>query len=213
MSHGRELLRRRKIGVRFHASWPAWSNLDGFGSIAEGHPGFGNYPYTRPAAVHFDHAKHISRYFDEVEDALAPSFCSDCHALGPDGASMRTAGFDESCGSCHAAEIGGHGQVDATGIAFLGLPAVDTLSLERADVHIGRWPADTDVADGVLTPFAALLLASQPRAAADLAAVAALDWMDLGGASPAQNAAVGRLIWDLKKLLAEVAGEGHGVPS
>jgi len=183
-------------------------HAENFPSIAQGHPSFGDYPYVKRLSIAFDHATHIGRHFQGEE--AAPETCMDCHRSDSEGG-MRVAGFDDSCASCHAAEIEGHGRADATGLAFLGLPAVDVSSLEEAGVDIGMWPADANFADAPITPITALLLAGDPRAAADLELVEELAWVDLYDASEEERAAVGRIIWDVKTLLAELAAGGQDV--
>jgi hypothetical protein len=181
-------------------------HANSFESIADGHPEFGDYPYVRRLSIAFDHVSHVGRHFRG--ESQAPATCMDCHTLSADGG-MSVQGFDATCGSCHAAEVAGHGRAESPGVPFLGLPAVDTLSLEEAGIFIGQWPADAEIAEGTLTPISAMLLAGDPRSAADVAAVSELDWLDLSEASDKELAAVGRVVWDLKSMLAEVAEGGH----
>jgi hypothetical protein len=181
-------------------------HANSFESIADGHPEFGDYPYVRRLSIAFDHISHVGRHFRG--DAQAPKTCMDCHTLSADGG-MSVQGFDATCGGCHAAEVAGLGRADSPGVPFLGLPALDTGSLEEAGISIGQWPADAEIAEGMLTPVSAMLLAGDPRSAADIAAVSELDWLDLSDASDKELAAVGRVVWDLKGMLAEVAEGGH----
>ena len=178
-----------------------------FVSFTEGHPELGRYPYRRRLRIAFDHRSHLQRHFPQAKGEAAPDSCTDCHA-SQDG-SMETRSFEQGCASCHADEIGGFGRADESGIAFIGLPAVDLLALEDAGIEVGPWPADADVAEGVLTPFAFLLLTASAQTERDLEAVADLDWLDLSDANPGQLASMGRLLGQVKKLLLELETGGH----
>lgn len=179
-------------------------------AFEDDHPDFDRYPYERRLRIAFDHGSHIHQHFLAKDTGPPPTACTDCHTPDATGASMLTAGFDEACGgACHAREVAGRGRVDGSGVPFIVLPALDTLTLKRAGVGIGQWPADSAIAEGRITPFMELLLAGSPETAEDLSRVKELDLLDLRDASREDLDAVGRLVWAIKALLLELSADGH----
>lgn len=180
-----------------------------FDGFHEGHPEFGGYPYTRRLQIGFDHASHIYHNFLTNEPGLAPASCTDCHGTDPTGDFMLTASFERSCAACHEKDTRGTARSGGTGVAFLSLPAIDTVAFEDAGIGIGQWPADSAIAEGGITPFVRLLLSGDAAIAEDLRIVDSLDLLDLSGVSGARLEAVARVVWAIKSLLREITDGGH----
>jgi len=178
--------------------------------FAHGHSDFDGYPYERRLRIIFDHRSHIRKHFLARDTGPAPDACTDCHSPDASGRNMLSMGFEDSCGgACHGAEVEGLGRVGETGVPVLALPALDTLTLAANGIAIGQWPADSAISEGTLTPFMELLLASDRQVGRDLDQIAGLDLLDLSEANGNELAAVGRLAWAVKSLLADIAAGGH----
>lgn len=184
-----------------------------FESFSHGHPEFGGYPYRRRLRIAFDHAAHIYHNFLTKDQSLPPASCVDCHTPDASGDFMLTVPFERVCVRCHENDTTGSARSGGAGIAFLTLPALDTITLDEEGVGIGQWPADSGIAEGKITPFMRLLLGGDPGVAADLRTVDALDLLDLQGADRAELDAVGRIAWAIKALLLDLADDGHGAIS
>lgn len=85
-----------------------------FDSFAAGHPPFAErFPYTRPGAINFNHAKHIKEYFSDPKHAKrSPKFaavaraqCTACHAVESATREVRPKAYAEICAGCHEAQI------------------------------------------------------------------------------------------------------------
>ncbi len=176
-----------------------------FASFADGHPGFGSYPYVRRTRIEFDHAAHITTYFPDAtkKGQVPPTQCNDCHTTGSDNRLMLTKAFAANCAACHLDTITKPG---TKGIAVLGIPGLDKKSLDAKTPGIGQWPAD---ADGELTPFLRHLLAQDPKTAAALTTLKDADLTNLTTASPETAAAASQLAWSVKELIADVLTGGH----
>jgi predicted CXXCH cytochrome family protein len=84
-----------------------------FATLAS-HPAFGErYPYSKPGAIHFNHARHINTYFTDPKHArLSPKFaatakgdCTVCHAVESATREVRPRPFAEICAGCHERQI------------------------------------------------------------------------------------------------------------
>lgn len=171
-----------------------------FASIDSGHPGLGGYPYRAPTGIVFDHEAHLNTYF-AASDRTDTS-CNGCHTRGPLGEKMVLRAFENTCASCHSAEI-------ATGLAVFSVPALDLDTLRERGVGIGAWPADAFECDTPLTPFMAALLGADTALEPDLDTVGGLDLADLTTADEASLAAVGRVAWAVKALYKDIAERGQ----
>ena len=172
-----------------------------FPGLADGHPPFSNYPYKRRTRIAFDHSSHIGKHFLGEFKKEAPTACTACHQPNDAGQSMRTGNFETTCAGCHAKQIEGMGRAGVKGITVLRLPGVDLAALHEHGISVGEWPADDNVEEG-FTPFMELLLGSDPALTEDLALLARFDdFTDLSDATDEEVAAVGRMIWAVKKLL------------
>ncbi len=85
-----------------------------FADFAARHPPFGErFPYTRPGAINFNHAKHIKEYFSDPKHAKrAPKFaavartqCTVCHEVERATREVRPKPYAEICAGCHEAQI------------------------------------------------------------------------------------------------------------
>jgi hypothetical protein len=176
-----------------------------FSGFNAGHPGFDAYPYDRRTRLDFDHVAHAKTYFAEA-DAAGPETCTACHAREPQSGLIATKGFDEGCAACHAGEIRGQGIAGTPGVPVIAVPGLDVLTLKQRGVAIGQWP---DLADSELTPFTRTILAGREGVSADaLARFAALDAMDLRGASAADLQLVKRTAWAFKRLIYDLTAQG-----
>ncbi len=180
-----------------------------FSDLANGHPPFSDYPYKRRTRIAFDHTSHIGKHFLGEFKNDAPITCTACHRPDDDGQTMRTGTFETACANCHAGQIVGIGRSGAKGLAFLRLPGLDLETLQERGVSVGEWPADANVEDG-LTPFIELLLGTDPVLAEDLALLSGFDdFTDLSDATDEEIAAVGRVVWAVKKLVYNLLVKGQ----
>ena len=180
-----------------------------FSSLANGHPPLSDYPYKRRTRIAFDHNSHIGKHFLGEFKKDAPTTCTACHKPDDDGQTMRTGTFETTCASCHARQIEGIGRAGAKGIAILRLPGLDLDTLHEHGISVGEWPADDNVEEG-LTPFMELLLEGDPALTEDLALLAGFDdFTDLSDATDEEVAAVGRMMWAVKRLLYNLIARGQ----
>ncbi len=178
-----------------------------FASFAQGHPELGSYPYKRRTRIVFDHTSHLQKHFaDPANSAHAPASCLDCHAPAESQGMMLVRGFAQSCAACHEPQIKGAGRAGAKGIAFFRVPGLDVRTLQARGENVGQWP---EFAEGPITPFLKLLLATEPAAAADLGACQELDLLDLASATAAQTAAAARTAWRIKSLFFDLTTQGQ----
>lgn len=171
------------------------------------HPGFDAYPHARRTRLIFDHRTHLDRHFRERAEE-APTRCTDCHRLDPAGERMPLVEYARSCAACHEDQILGSGQLGGVGTAVLALPALDTWSLEGAELEV--WPADSSISDQGLTPFLELLLDADPSLADDLAAWRRVDPLDLEDATAQERSSVERVAGAVRDLFGAIATGGHG---
>lgn len=180
-----------------------------FEGISSGHPEFTSYPYERRTRLHFDHASHWGKHFAEPRvAAVAPTSCTVCHEPAANGRMMHVKNFEQTCAPCHAGQIAGEGRAGDKGVSFFRLPAFDLATLGAAGVEVGDYPA---YAEGELTPFMRWMLEADPKAKAALDALKDVDLASLAGATPAQKAAAGQLLWSVKGLFADLVTQGQQV--
>lgn len=180
-----------------------------FSDLANGHPPFSGYPYKRRTRIAFDHTSHIGKHFLGEFKKDAPITCTACHRPDDDGQTMRTDTFETACASCHAGQIVGVGRSGSKGLAFLRLPGLDLETLQEHGVFVGEWPADVNLEEG-LTPFMELLLGTDPALNEDLAILSGFDdFTDLSDATDEEIAAVGRMVWAVKRLVYNLAMRGQ----
>lgn len=176
--------------------------FDGFDA---GHPEFGNYPYNRRTRLDFDHVAHAGKHFADAETS-GPETCTACHTRDDRSGLMATKGFGETCAACHAGEIRGKGIAGSPGIPVISVPGLDVLTLQERGIAIGQWP---ELADSRLTPFTRAILAGRDDVASTtLSRFAALDAMDLRGASADDLQVVKRVSWAFKRLIYDLTARG-----
>lgn len=149
-------------------------HVNQFGSFADSHPEFGQWPYAHASNIHFDHGRHAKIHFpSEAEkrnggdssssNAFATFDCKTCH-VGPSFSSfdldstdpvMTTLPYEIACAQCHDEAL--RVQV-AEGPALLQLPVLpDDIALQVED-----WPTlATGFADGTVDGWMALMLREQ----------------------------------------------------
>jgi hypothetical protein len=176
-----------------------------FASLSSGHPPFQSYPYDRRTGINFDHVRHIRKHFPESDGAEAPEQCVDCHATDSAGALMQTASFEETCATCHTADVRGTNAAGSPGIPVVTVPGLDVMSLREADAAIGAWP---ELSDQPLTPFMQVLLANGHVGQKHLARFRQLDPLDLRDAKPADIEAVEAVAWGVKELVYDLISDG-----
>lgn len=183
-----------------------------FHSFSDGHPEITHFAYARRPRIYFDHARHLSQYFDEDEfrrlmpDGTSPTACLACHEPEPSGLLIRTRGYNQMCSTCHADEITDR---ETPGIPFLAFPDVD-LSEESSDAlaAIGQWPAKPiDPPIRNLPPFMQLLLKSDEAFQA-----ASVAFRDSSTDGVSADAAV-NYYWGIKSLLYDVLRDGDAAIS
>jgi len=85
-----------------------------FSDFPAGHPQFAaRYPYAKPGAINFDHAKHVNQYFADAKYARrSPKFaaaartqCTACHEVESATREVRPKPYAEVCAGCHEAQI------------------------------------------------------------------------------------------------------------
>ena len=180
-----------------------------FSDFANDHPPFSGYPYKRRTRIAFDHTSHIGKHFLGEFKNDAPITCTACHRADEAGQTMRTGTFETACASCHAEQIKGIGRSGAKGLAFLRLPGLDLETLQEHGVSVGEWPADANFEDG-LTPFMELLLGADSALTEDLAILSGFDdFTDLSDATDEEIAAVGRIVWAVKRLVYNLTMKGQ----
>jgi predicted CXXCH cytochrome family protein len=178
-----------------------------FDSFADGHPEFSNYPYRARTPIIFDHSSHLLQHFqDSSVRSQAPTSCLDCHTPAGAGGKMLVKDFAATCAACHEAQIEGEGSAGPKGVAFLRVPGLDVKSLVQHGRAVGQWP---EFADGPVGPFMRLLLANDPVARDNLAALQGVDLENLSPATGAQLDAAASLAWRIKSLFSDLTSGGQ----
>ena len=176
-----------------------------FSDFAHGHPGFGDYPFTRPTRIVFDHERHLKLHFKEgAYEKIAPQDCLSCHVLDDRGEMAVTRGYERSCAGCHAKEFSGNDE-NGPAIAFLRVPLMDVEGFDGEGIAVGEWPDDWDSLETTLTPFTQLLLAADSKMSGLVTKLGANDLDILDDDAFADG---GKLAWALKELLHELAAGG-----
>lgn len=174
-----------------------------FNSFGAAHPAFDGYPFRRRTRLVYDHAAHFTKHYPEVakkNPAVAiPATCSACHNDRNDRRVMAVEPFEKTCAACHGRQISGVDRVSGPkGIAFLTLPGLDVQSLQKRNVPIGEWPAESEEP---LTAFMKVLIGRSAAGRTTLQAVDRLNLQDLSAATDDQLKAVNDLAWETKRLL------------
>ncbi|MFG0289813.1 MAG: hypothetical protein ACF8CQ_16655 [Rhodopirellula sp. JB044] len=161
-----------------------------FGSFADSHPEFTNWPTSSEHAIAFDHSRHANLHFPKTAEAegpnqmLASQFdCRSCHMIDPaiqsdtrdaslNDSIVGTLPFEATCAACHDESLGV--QI-ASGPALIELPILPREVAEQ----IESWPENAiGPPDGKLSAWMLLLLHDQDPSVdfAPLANLALVDW-------------------------------------
>lgn len=176
-----------------------------FGSFADSHPDWNQWPYGRSGQISFNHATHQLKHFpagDRVQGAVAFD-CKLCHERQADGELTRSASYEQSCGSCHDASL----VIDlAAGIDLVAMPSIP----DAASSQIGGWPESaTGFYDGRIAPMAQWLFRGEPELAGALASIPDQDFAKLDGGS-GESIAVGNTIAKAhRQLLSQIDARGQ----
>ena len=176
-----------------------------FGSFANSHPQFANFPYRRRPRIIFDHQSHMKKHFAEAAKAatsgqVVPDSCTDCHQPGVRRRYMEVKSFATMCSGCHNGDITGATQVSGPkGIDVITVPGLDLATLSARGIDIGGWPKESEAE---LTPFMGLLL--EPKDQPVVSDVKGLNLLDLRRASDQDLARVARLAWAVKRLFKQL---------
>lgn len=166
------------------------------------------YPYQRRTRIAFNHNSHINGYFQSTQKK-APTSCTDCHTPEDQGRNIAFKGFQQSCATCHTAQIVPNQEDKTSGFALFRIPLLDVATLKKSNISIGQYPAN---AQGDLTVITKLLISGDEQYRefdADLRRVATLQsWEDLSAATPEQLVAIQRIIMGLKRLYVDCAKQG-----
>jgi hypothetical protein len=176
-----------------------------FGSFADGHPDFGDWPYAGATRIAFNHASHQFKHHPEAKAAFN---CSACHVDDADGKRQLTLGFDAACAACHDKSIVSS---MSDGMPLVSLPTLDVDALRAAGREIGPWPAGAvGDFDGAFPMPAKMLVAADPRGAAALAKLGPeFDFFDVDIDDPEQLAAAADVMLVFKELLADLSERGQ----
>lgn len=181
---------------------------EAFRSLADGHPDFGAYPFSRRAKIVFDHNAHITLNFEKAGIERAPSGCTGCHYVDAAGRTMLVRSFEQTCGKCHDGQLHGDKRDAATNaIELLSVPGLDTGTLRARGFDIGEWPARSARR---ITPFMEILIRTDSEAEAELKALQGFDLLDLENADDRQLESAAKLAWRVKFLFADLRARGLG---
>ena len=173
-----------------------------FHSFDDGHPDFGDWPYTNDRGIAFDHAQHFVKFFRQAKKDIR---CRDCH-ISDHGNVVAVADYKQTCAECHDGFLN---QVDS--VAFLSLPIIDPEAFATAELTVGDWPAEAiGDFDGQLPIFARVLLLADPRANEALQRLGYdFDFFDVQLDDKQQLQDAAQIAWSLKQLIYELSVEGH----
>ncbi|KAA5541379.1 hypothetical protein FYK55_17565 [Roseiconus nitratireducens] len=182
-----------------------------FGSFAESHPTWDQWPYHRSGNIGFDHRTHHDQHFPRHHPAEAFD-CRTCHANVRDHSTaisdlgsepQRSPSYEVGCASCHEETL--RAQV-VDGITLLQLP---TLPESVAD-QFGPWPPTAiGFTDGSLSPLVELLIRSDPTIAPLLRQIPNGDLAQLPRGTSRSNHTLGRIATSLRELMDDIADRGH----
>lgn len=174
-----------------------------FGSFNDGHPSFGDYPYTRRTRIQFDHVGHIQRYFQDATNRdRAPATCRSCHMPDDQGKLMVLEGFEANCAACHGDFIANRP------VVFMELPGIDLDGLIDLDAPVGEWPFFAEAEE--VSPFVHALLSSNEEymEARRVLDEYGTDMFFLDDASDEEIDAIVGLVWAYKGLIYDLMTGG-----
>ncbi|WDQ19525.1 hypothetical protein [Rhodopirellula sp. P2] len=193
-------------------------HVNQFGSFADSHPEFGQWPYQPTSNIHFDHGRHANIHFpSEAEknssdpstgNRFATFDCKTCH-IGPSFSSfdldstdpvMTTLPYEIACAPCHDSSL--RVQI-AEGPSLLQLPTLP----EDIAAQVNQWPElATGFADGRVDGWMALMLRTETSESAlhRFQRVEAANWD-----SPIVQVEAVSLAKAIRKLSQELATSGQ----
>jgi hypothetical protein len=175
-----------------------------FKSFADGHPEFRHAISSRRSEIEFDHVSHVQKHFPEKHESFT---CNRCHEDDARRDVKRLAGFDRSCGQCHAQPIEASGK---EGLIAFSFPTLNVDELRNGGHDVGKWPtaAQGDF-DGALPLLVRTMLMS------DNEAIAALEQLspqfDFSQTRSEELPSVASLAWGYKRLLNDLAEDAPQV--
>ncbi len=179
-----------------------------FGTFADSHPQFEDYPFDRRTRIAFNHKSHFGKHFPKTKEAatpgqITPGVCADCHQPGPAQKYMEIRSFEAMCHSCHNKDVLGTNRADSKGVEFLTVPGLDVATLVERGKDVGEWPADSEAP---VTAFIKMLLPAETK---DVAGIK--DLLDLTDAKEEDLDKVKTLAWSIKRLFLKL--ERGGLPT
>ena len=108
-------------------------HVDRFGSFADSHPDWSQWPYGRGGSIAFNHQTHATKHYPGSQHSGAPMVfdCASCHRADAKGELARSPSYELACQSCHDAGL----KIEAAeGIELLALP-----TLPKAE-GAQKWP-------------------------------------------------------------------------
>jgi hypothetical protein len=175
-----------------------------FKSFEEGHPPFGNYPFSNRSRIIFNHDSHFNQHFEaSPEMAMGPQSCLSCHYVDDEGSHVYVKSFSQACASCHEEEIVPRSFAGGK-LPVLRIPLVDVEAFEDGGEPVGEWPDDWDSLETTLPPITMMLLAATEQA--DL--IEQFWDADLDVIEEDQIKGSSELLWAVKRLLMGVRENG-----
>ncbi|OYP30442.1 cytochrome c3 family protein [Rhodopirellula sp. MGV] len=183
-----------------------------FGSFAESHPQWDEWPYGRGGSLAFSHATHEGTHFPGWKNGAVAFDCNRCHPdrkaiaglqANRQGELLRTVAFETGCASCHDESMS---VASASGIAVLAIPIIE------ADVaaSIPDWPTSAiGFTDGKISPLMELLLRADPVVAEALHQVPDGDLSRLPPGTPKSKAITKTIAEATATLMSEISTDGH----
>jgi hypothetical protein len=175
-----------------------------FQSFGNGHPNFGNYPFTESSRIIFNHQSHFEEHFEKSGEAgKTAASCLTCHAVDERGERVGVRPFSRSCAQCHEDEVHTNDPEGAR-IPIVRVPFLDIDTLESEGEAVGAWPDDWDSLETTFSP-ATLLLLSATTPKETLKAFWQTDVDILEDADLSQTS---QLLWSFKELLGGLRTNG-----
>lgn len=183
-----------------------------FGSFADSHPDWNEWPYGRGGEISFNHAMHQQKHFPGWKSGSEEFKCSVCHpgaSVGsidpadPQGEIVRVASYENSCKVCHDQAMN---LQTRKGIDFVALPSLP----DSVAAGLDQWPQGaTGFTDGVIPPLTELLLRADPVIADLLRHIPAADLSQLPGQDNESAQRLSQLATEFRRLMHEFATIGH----
>ncbi len=178
---------------------------DRFGSFADSHPTWDQWPYGRGGVIAFDHASHATKHFPKtILEGQPTSFeCGVCHARQANGELTRTTSYETACQTCHDGAL----RIEAAeGVELLTLPSV----AKRCADAIGAWPEGaTGFYDGRIAGLADLLIRVDADANAAMRSLPNQDFAKIDDQHDQSEQAARIVAREHRQLLETIGNEGQ----